>query len=249
MVHLGPLPGAPRFGGDFAAVVAAAVSDATKLEEAGFGAVMVENYGDAPFFADDVPKVTVAAMTAAVAAVTDAVGIPVGVNVLRNDALAAIAVTAATGADLVRVNVLSGSMFTDQGLIMGKAAEVARARKALAPEVRVLADVFVKHATPPAGLTITEAAGDLAGRGLADAVIVSGTATGVPVDLEVLGEVRHAIGSTPLFIGSGADSSNVSDLLNVADGVIVGTSLKEGSLTTAPVDPEKAARLVAAASR
>ena len=98
MVHLGPLPGAPRFGGSLQTVIDHALADASILAESGFDALIVENFGDEPFFPDEVPKITVAAMTRAVATVRDAVPLPVGVNVLRNDAMAALAVAAATGA-------------------------------------------------------------------------------------------------------------------------------------------------------
>lgn len=247
MVHLGPLPGAPRFLGDLDAVIEAACEDARRLAAAGFDALLVENFGDAPFYADDVPKVTVAAMARAVASVTATVGIPVGVNVLRNDALAALAIAASSGAAFIRVNVLSGSMYTDQGVITGRAAELARHRSAFAPDVQVLADVFVKHATPPPGLTIEQAAGDLWERAGADGLIVSGSGTGQPLDLQRLDAVRGALPDAPLYAGSGVDAATVGTLLRVCDGVIVGTSIKQDGITTAPVDPIRAKALVAAA--
>ncbi len=240
MVHLGPLPGAPRYEGDFDRVVARAVSDAEILAAVGFEAIGIENFGDSPFYADDVPKVTIAAMTRAVAAVTSAVSVPVGVNVLRNDARGALAIAAATSAAFIRVNVLSGAMWTDQGLIVGRAAEVMRLRERIAPDTRILADVFVKHATPPPGATLEQTAKDLAERGLADALIVSGTATGRPPTLTTLGDVRDAVPDAPLFVGSGASAGNVAQFLAIADGVIVGTTLKEQGRTTNPVDPERA---------
>ena len=248
MVHLGPLPGSPRYAGDLDAVVDAAVTDAAVLEAAGLDAVFVENLGDAPFFADDVPNETVAAMTRTVTAIRGATAIPIGVNVLRNDALAALAVAAATGAGYIRVNVLSGSMYTDQGLITGRAAEVARARAKFAPGVGVFADVFVKHATPPAGLSIEDAARDTVERGGADAVIVSGAATGSAPDLDVVKRVVAAAGGAPVLLGSGVNATTVSSFLQVADGVIVGTSLKKDGITTNPVDPSAAAAFVAAAN-
>jgi membrane complex biogenesis BtpA family protein len=247
MVHLGPLPGAPRFDGDLAAVIDAAVADARVLADAGFDAVGVENFGDAPFYRDHVPKVTVAAMTRAIGAVTDAVDIPVGVNVLRNDGSAALAVAAATEAAFIRVNVLSGSMWTDQGLVVGDAAEVVRLRTSIAPSTAILADVFVKHAVPPPGTTLSETAEELAGRALADGVIVSGTATGRPPDVSTLREVRVVLPTTPLFIGSGASLDNVAGFLEVADGVIVGTAIKVDGVTTNPVDPTVATAFVTAA--
>ena len=159
-------------------MIAAAVGDAVAIEKAGFEAVMVKNFGDAPFFADDVPKVTVAVMSVVAQSIAAAVGVPVGINVLRNDAAASLAIAAATGASMIRANVLSGTMYTDQGPIVGKAAEVGRLRASIAPDVAILADVFVKHAIPPPGLSVTQVAEDTLDRGGADALVVSGSSTG-----------------------------------------------------------------------
>ncbi len=246
MVHLGPLPGSPGFSGDLDAVIAAAASDARTLAEAGFDALGVENFGDAPFYADDVPDVTVASMTRAVEAVS-AAGLPVCVNVLRNDAGAALAIAAATGAAVIRVNVLAGMMWTDQGPIVGKAAEVVRLRASIAPETRILADVMVKHAVAPPGTTLAQAAEELAGRGGADGVIVSGATTGRAPTLPTVKEVREAVPGTPVYIGSGATTRTLGRFLEVADGVIVGTALKSGASTTNPVDPKRARAFVAGA--
>lgn len=247
MIHLGPLPGAPAYTGDLAAVTAAAATDARVLEEAGFDAVMVENFGDRPFFADDVPKVTVAAMAVVAAAVGDAVAIPVGINVLRNDALAAVAIAAAAGAALIRVNVLAGTMTTDQGVITGKAAEVARLRAALGWQGEVLADVFVKHASPPSGTSLADAARDTWERAGADALIVTGAATGWGASLQAVREVKAAVPEAPVLVGSGIDPGSIAGFLELADGVIVGTALKAGGITTNPVDPDRARALVTAA--
>lgn len=246
MVHLGPLPGAPRYAGSMSAIVDAAVRDAATLLEAGFDGIMVENFGDAPFYPDNVPAVTVSAMTRCISAVVE-VGLPVGVNVLRNDGLAAMTIAAVTGAAFMRVNVLSGTMFTDQGVIEGRAAELARLRSAIGPDVQVMADVFVKHATPPAGLTITDAAIDLWERSGADGVIVSGTGTGSEASVEDVEMVHGAIPDAALYLGSGVAESNVQQFLATASGVIVGTSIKSGG-TTSPVDLEKARSFVATAS-
>lgn len=246
MVHLGPLPGSPGYRNDLDAVVDAAEADAAALANAGFEAVIVENYGDAPYFADDVPSATVAAMTRAVGAVSESTGLATGVNVLRNDAGAALAIAAATGAGFIRVNVLAGTMYTDQGPIVGRAAEIARLRRQLCPEVAIVADVFVKHATPPPGLTIENAARDLAERGGADAVVVSGTGTGRPLDLDELIGVRAAI-DVPVLAGSGITRETVAEILSIATSAIVGSATKMDGIAAAPVDPVRAASLIAAA--
>lgn len=226
MVHLLPLPGTPGFSGSIDRVVDTAVEDARVLADSGFPALMVENFGDVPFFADDVPAETVAALAVAVRAVTT-VGVPVGVNVLRNDGIAALGIAAATGARFIRVNVLTGMMITDQGPIVGKAAEIQRQKATLCPEVEVWADVMVKHATPPAGLDVIQATADTVERGLADAIIVSGSGTGSEPDLAEVAKAKNAAPETRLVIGSGARSDNLAKLLEIADSVIVGSDIKE----------------------
>lgn len=247
MVHCGPLPGAPRYRPPCEAVVRAAVEDAVALERAGFDAVLVENYGDAPYFPDDVPAATVAAMARVVAAVRAAVDMPIGVNVLRNDAIAALSIAAACDAQFIRVNVLSGVMYTDQGLVQGRAADVARLRATIAPVVEVLADVFVKHAAPPPGVGIAEAAADLLDRAMADGVIVSGPATGLPADTEAIRRVHAAAPGARILAGSGVSSANAPALARLVDGMIVGTYVKQEGDVHRPVDPDRAATLVQAA--
>jgi hypothetical protein len=248
MVHLGPLPGAPAADGSLESVLETAVTDAQALESGGVDGLIVENFGDAPFYPEDVPKHTVAAMTRAVREVTAAVSVPVGVNVLRNDAEAAVSVAAAAGGAFVRVNVHTGARVTDQGVIEGRAHETMRLRERLDADVGVFADVDVKHSAPLAEGSVRRELADARERGLADAVVVSGAATGEAVDrpaLETALEARETLGlDVPVLVGSGVDADSVADLLAESDGVIVGTALKEGGETTAPVDESRVADLV-----
>lgn len=249
MIHLLPLPGAPRFKGSMAEVLEAAVSDARSLQDAGFPALLVENFGDTPFHADRVAPETVAAMTMAIEAVIDATGLPVGVNVLRNDALAALSIAAVTGAGFIRVNVLTGVMYTDQGPIVGRAPQLLRRRRELAPEIEIWADVMVKHATPPPGLDPGQAALDTIERGLADAVIVSGPGTGEEPELDVAAEVRAAVPKgTRVVVGSGANVANLARLMEFGDSVIVGSGVKVDGDANNPVDQLRAAAFVEAAA-
>ena len=249
MVHLPPLPGSPRFEGNLHAVIEFARRDALILKEAGFPALMIENFGDAPFYPDQVPPITVAAMTRAVSTIAAATGLPIGVNVLRNDALAALAIAAATGGSMIRVNVLTGLMNTDQGPIVGKAAEVARERRRLCPNVAILADVFVKHASPPSGLTIEQAGLDTWERGGADALIVSGIGTGAAPDLAEAARLRKAVPDAAILVGSGASAATLGALAEIADGAIVGSSLKVDGRASEQVDPDRAREFVLAAAR
>ena len=242
MVHLAPLPGAPLFGGSLEAVIDSALRDARTLRDGGCDGIVFENFGDKPFFKGRVGAETIAAMTRAIADVAREVAIPFGVNVLRNDALSALAIAAATGAAFIRVNVHCGAMLTDQGLIEGDAATTLRMRASLAPDVAIFADHLVKHAAPLADVDPIQSAKDLRVRGLADVVIVSGIETGAPPSAERLAQLRAAI-DAPLLIGSGLCEENCDAF--EADGAIVGTAIKEGGRVDAPVDRARVERLVA----
>lgn len=247
MVHLLPLPGSPGATASLHETVTRAVEDARLLARAGFDALMMENFGDAPFRATQVEPHTVASMTVVGRAIREAVPLPLGINVLRNDPLAAMAVAAACGAAFIRVNVHVGVYATDQGLIEGRADETLRYRRQLGIDVAIFADVHVKHAQPLSSPDIAEAAEETAYRGRADGLIVSGTATGKPTSLDDLARVRSAVPDRPILVGSGATPETVRSLLDVASGVIVGTAVKHRQRTTAPVDPESAATMVRAA--
>jgi uncharacterized protein len=238
VIHLRPLPASPRYAGDLAAVVAAAAEDARRLERAGFDGVVVENFGDAPFVPGRVSPVTIAAMTAAAIAIRAAApGLALGINVLRNDAEAALAVAVVAGAAFIRVNVHTGARVTDQGLIEGRAHETLRLRRALGAEgVRIFADVDVKHSAPLAARPLGEEAHDLTERGLADGVIVTGSGTGrgvAPADLDA---VSDALGpEAKIFIGSGATVASLPSLRR-AYGVIVGSCLRASGRAGDPID-------------
>ena len=225
-LHLEALPGAPDFDGNLDRVVSLAIRDAYNLFESGFHGVIIENFHDAPFFKSGLPPETVSAMTRCAIEVRAACpGLVMGINALRNDAVSALAIALVSGAEFIRVNVLTGAMVTDQGIIEGCAAELIRKRSQLAPNVAILADVAVKHAEPLAGINLIQAARDTAYRGRADGLIVSGSGTGEPVDLDELMTVRNACPDRPVFIGSGLNLENASP--GLADGFIVGTALKE----------------------
>lgn len=245
MVHLMPLlEGAVGLD----EVLRAARRDAERLATAGFDALMVENFGDRPFYPDRVPPWTVAAMTRAVVAIRSAVGdaLPIAVNVLRNDARSALSIAAATGASAIRVNVHIGAAVTDQGLIEGKAHETVRLRRRLCPETRIWADVRVKHAAPLADRALAEEAEETFSRGAADALIVSGRRTGGETDPQHLLDVRQAV-PCPILVGSGATPERLPQILPLCDGLIVGSWIKEGGEVLAPVDPARAAEIVVAA--
>ena len=244
VVHLRPLPGSPRFDGDHAAILTAARVDAAALVQGGCDAVIVENFGDVPFHREHVPAETVAAMALALVAVREELGgRPLGVNVLRNDARSALGLCAATGAQFLRVNVHTSAAISDQGILQGRADETMRERARIAPDVLVLADVHVKHATPMGAESAAEAAADAIVRGMADGVILTGSATGRPPSQEMLSHVRRHVGNARVLIGSGLSDANAPRLLESTDGAIVGTWCKEDGRLERPVDPGRVRRL------
>jgi uncharacterized protein len=247
MVHLPPLPGSPRWGGDLDAVLERVRADVEGLVDGGMNGLLLENFGDQPFMPERVAPVTVAAMTrAALVARKASGGLPLGINVLRNDATSALGIAAAAGAAFVRINVHVGTMFTDQGMLEGRAHETLRTREQLAPGVLILADLLVKHATPPQGLDPVTAARDLRHRGLADALVVSGSATGAPVNPARVRAAREAVPDAPILVGSGITPENVRELLSMADGAIVGSSLHRDGMAGTGIDPSRVSKLVAA---
>ncbi len=250
MVHLAALPGAPGFAGDLGAVQDAAMRDAQALAAGGADGLMIENFFDTPFYPDAVPPATVALMAVIAAGIRRAVALPLGVNVLRNDGLAALAVAHAAGADFIRVNILCGARVTDQGIIQGRAHEILRERARLgACGIRILADVSVKHSAPLAPFAIRDEVEDTLLRGRADGLVVSGSGTGKPVDLDRLRTVRAAAGGAPVFVGSGASPDTLAMLRDQADGFIVGTALKQDGAVGQPVDVERVRRFVDACHR
>ncbi|MBF2026946.1 MAG: BtpA/SgcQ family protein [Oscillatoriales cyanobacterium C42_A2020_001] len=249
VVHLLPLPTSPRWGGNLKTVIDRAEQEAVALASGGVDGIIVENFFDAPFTKDHVDPVVVSAMSLVVQRLMSMVTLPIGINVLRNDAHSALAIATCTHAQFIRVNVLTGVMATDQGLIEGRAHELLRYRRELGSDVKIFADVLVKHARPLSAPNLTVAVQDTIERGLADAVILSGWATGSPPSLEDLELAKAAAEATPVFIGSGANWENISTLMQAVDGVITCSSLKRHGRRDQPIDPIRVSRFVEAARR
>lgn len=246
MLHAPPLPGSPGFHGDFESVLHFVLKDAESLRDGGVDGLMLENFGDAPFYPQRVPRITVSAMTALAMAVRQRIHLPLGINVLRNDGHSALAIAAVCGAAFIRVNVLCGARVTDQGLIQGTAHELLRERAAMGRvDIGIMADVDVKHSAPLAARPIDEETRELVERGHADAVVVSGTSTGQPTDAASVAAVRQAANPVPVFVGSGVSTENLAELIRSgAGGLIVGSSIKHDGNLAAPVDPQRVRRLM-----
>lgn len=240
VVHLSPLPGSPRWGGSLEAVLDAALVDAQALADGGADGIVIENFHDAPFRPERVDAVTIAAMTRAALAIRAQVALPQMINVLRNDAAAALGIAVAVGAEAIRVNVHSGVMVTDQGVLRGAADETLRLRRLLGAEhVQIVADVLVKHAVPLSTALLEDAVHDVVERGLADAVIVTGSATGQATNADDVRRAQAAAQGRPVWVGSGVAPGHAAALVPHAHGVIVGTWLKQGGDVRAAVDARR----------
>ena len=253
MVHLTALPGSPGWAGPHSrgetpAWLERAVADAQALVHAGFRALLVENFGDAPFYPRHVPPETCAAMARAATSLRACLpdDVRLGVNVLRNDGETALAIAGTCDLDFIRINVLSGAYATDQGVIEGRAADLLRMRTRLSAPVSIWADVRVKHAAPLVRRDLIDEAQDLLERGCADALIVSGGRTGAATNRAELETLRRALPHATLLVGSGASADTLPTLLQHADGAIVGTALKQNSNVHRPVDPARAAKVLQA---
>jgi len=247
VVHLLPLPGAPRPSPGLDAVESRALADAAALIAGGADGFIVENLGDAPFVAGPVDAFTIAAMARLARRLRDAHPTAlIGVNVLRNDARGALAVAAAAGADFVRVNVHTGVMVTDQGVITGDARGTLLERNRLDAPVAIVADVHVKHAVPLGPVSLEDAARDTWTRGAVDALVITGSGTGRPLDPVDLDRARSAAPGAPVWAGSGLDPTTARAWKGRMDGAIVGTWLHRDGDLEAPVDAGRVRALRAA---
>jgi uncharacterized protein len=253
MLHLLPLPGAPRYvaGDGMAGVLDQALAEARILEDCGFDGVIVENGWDIPFVKpEEIGPETVAALSVVVDRVRQAIDLPVGVNCLANAVRASIAVAAATGAAFVRANQWANAYVANEGFIEGRAGAVTRYRHAIgADHVTVWADVQVKlgsHALT-ADRSLSEQARDAAWFD-ADALIVTGSRLADPPVQKDLRAVREAT-ALSVVAGSGVRHDNLAEILEHADAVIVGSALKEGEVWHGAMSKEAVLEIVRSRDR
>ena len=253
VVHLPALPGDPCYDGrSIDDNISFALRDAAALVEGGIHAVIVENFGSTPFPKGTPDQLMPPHHTAMMTMVAQAIrkahpDLVLGINCLRNDAMAALGIAASVGAQFIRVNVLTGAYVTDQGIIEGNAYDLLRYRQLLgASHIAILADVLVKHATPLAPISAADATKDILHRACADAVIVTGSGTGMPVERRVLEEVYQTAENKPVLLGSGTKSETLANYASFISGAIVGTALKRDGKVENEVDVERVKTMVKA---
>lgn len=244
MIHLPPMPGSPRHqGATLSEIEARAIEEALLLADAGFDAVLLQNTGDGPG-RKDAGIAEIAQMAAIGRAVRQATDIPLGVNVLKNGVESAFALASALRAEFVRIKVYVGAVVGSEGLVEGAAHAALAARRRLGLDhISILADVSDRTSRPLVDVPLPELADWAVRHGNADALVITGRDETETSDM--LAALRYHI-SVPLIIGGGADEANVRALLSVADGVIVGTALKEAPAFDAPMSGTRARGFVAA---
>lgn len=248
VIHSRALPGSSRYRGEsMEEVYEFAIEEGLRYREGGVQGLIVENHWDLPFSKpEDVGLETAAAMSVMAARVRAEVGLPVGVNVLANAAECSLAVAKASGADFIRSNQWVNAYVANEGLVEGAAAKAARYRAMLRAdeEVRVFADVHVKHGSHAivADRSLEEQTLD-AEFFDADVLIATGQRTGNAAVLDELRVIKEAT-TLPVVVGSGFTMENTREILRVADGAIVASSLKEDGNWWNPVSTERVKRLM-----
>lgn len=246
MLHLGALPGRPKHdpGAGLDGIVASVRRDLEVLQHAGVDGVMFCNEADLPYQLRVGPEIT-AAMASVIGQVLADVTVPFGVNLLW-DPFASLAVARATGARFVR-EVMTGVYESDLGMIEPRIGELAGYRTAIgADEIMLFDNIQPEFASAVGNRTVADRA-----RGAAflemDAILISGPAAGVPFEMSDLRSAKEAAPNTPVIANTGVRADHISEIFRVADGAIVGTSLKVDGVTWNPVDPVRANRLMEAA--
>jgi membrane complex biogenesis BtpA family protein len=244
VIHLKGLPGSTSNILSIDKIVKLAQNDIDTLTAGGIDGLIIENFGDAPFVKDNLSKRSLVSFATVVSNLDIDKKLDVGINVLRNDGISALSIAEATDADFVRINVLNNIMYTDQGIIEGKSYDISQFRNTLSKEIKVFADVFVKHATPPYGAKIENHTKELLERAGADVVIVSGDGTGEETNIEDLQRIRDIVPLGKLAIGSGLNEVNIKKYVGISDIGIIGTDFKLDGILNNPVDLNRVKNLI-----
>jgi uncharacterized protein len=250
VIHCPAFPGSPRYqGASSQALYDGALADALAYLNGGVDGLIIENHGDVPFSKpEDIGHETSAFMAVTADRIARETGLPIGINVLANAAIPALAIAAASHAAFVRVNQWANAYIANEGFIEGAAASALRYRARLrADGISVFADAHVKHGAHAivADRALEELVRDVEFFD-ADAIIATGQRTGDAASADYLRQIRAAT-KLPLLGGSGCTESNVAEILSIVDAVIVASSLKVGGVWWNPVDEAKVRAFMQAA--
>lgn len=243
MVHLLPLPETPAYNNNIEAIIDFALADADALVEAGVDAFIIENFGDEPYLIGEPTPLQFAVMTHITSQIRSRYDIPLGINVQFNAWKAEIAIAHACQAQFIRVEVFVDTVISAQGTVHPCSAQLTRYRKTLgAGGVQIFADIQTKYTQNMLPQSLAQSAIDAVNAG-ADALIVTGGATGEETPLNAVQDVKEIV-DLPILVGSGTNHNNIREVFDIADGAIVGSSLKQDGIVTNPVSTERTKQLV-----
>jgi len=244
MVHFPALPGFILYDDKKGInwIVSRVRDDLHALQDGGIDAVLFCNENDRPYCLN-ADYATVATMARTIGQLLGEIKVPFGIDVLW-DPKAALAIAKATGAQFVR-EVLTGTFVSDMGLWSPSVGEIYKYKKLIDGEnIKVFFNICAEFASSLDKRPIEEVAKSVVFSSLADAILISGPRTGVPPSIETLARVKETIGDIPVLVNTGVNIENVREFLAVADGAIVGTSLKRDGITWNPVDIERVRRFM-----
>ncbi len=244
MAHIGALPGSPLYdaAGGVEKLIADVLKDVEKLQEGGVDAIMFGNENDRPYVFK-APHEGIAAMAAVVQAVKPSLKVPFGVNYLW-DPKASVAIGAVTGAKFVR-EIFTGVFASDMGIWEPDCANASRMRRNLGRgDMKLLFNINAEFAHSLDQRAIELRAKSAVFSSLADAILVSGPLTGEPAVQSDLRKVKDTVKGVPVFANTGVNIDNVTDVLSVADGVVIGTHFKVDGNTWNPVDGARVKRFM-----
>lgn len=234
MIHLKALPTAPQHDCNLEEIYKYALNDLKALEAGGATHAIVENFFDAPYIIDPDLDVLIA-YTNIFTKLKEEANIPLGVNIHTCNSEQEMVIASLCDAEFIRAESFVEARHSSSGILMPTASKIMRAKKRLASNVKVYADVNVKESFQFSPQTIFEAINDALKAG-ADAIILTGFETGKSPKAEDAKKIKEYIPNIPLYIGSGVNDKNISDHIKYADGVIVGSSFKKENIITNDID-------------
>ncbi len=224
MIHLLPLPGSPLYDGNLERIEKRALDDLDALIEGGIDAFIIENFGDIPYD-DKISLEAYSVMLSITNKIRERTSLPFGLNIQFNCTEEEWAMAYATKADFIRVEAFVENRIGTHGISFTTAPKLMRQKSLFPSDCMIFSDVHVKHSYPMVEISLEDSIHEAYESG-ASAVIITGKATGKQPEIEDIKRIKEIYPQVPLLIGSGINDANVKEYLKVADGIIVGSSIK-----------------------